>query len=137
MLKVEETVSRITLKLFFIYNGEVGKMGNTDIGFKSDYEEETINFEQVTELRGNTVLEFGAPWCGHCQAATPAIKEALTEHAAISHIKIFDGKGKRLGRAFKVKLWPTLILLKEGNEVARVVRPVALDEVRQLISTLS
>ena len=112
-------------------------MENTNIGFKPDYEEETLSFAQVSELSGNTIIEFGAPWCGHCQAAMPAIKEVLSEQTAISHIKIFDGKGKRLGRAFNVKLWPTLILLKEGNEVARLVRPVAPDEVRQLISKIS
>lgn len=112
-------------------------MKNTDMGFKPDYEEETLTFAQVSELSGNTIIEFGAPWCGHCQAAMPAIKEVLAEQSAISHIKIFDGKGKRLGRAFNVKLWPTLILLKEGNEVARLVRPVASDEVRQLISKIS
>jgi thioredoxin 1 len=112
-------------------------MEKTDIGFKVDYEEETITFDQVTNLPGLIVLEFGAAWCGHCQAATPAIKEALTEHPTLSHIKIFDGKGKRLGRAFKVKLWPTLILLQAGKEVARLVRPIEVNEVRRFISTIA
>lgn len=85
-------------------------------------------------MSGNTVLEFGAPWCGHCQAANPAIKEAVTEHSKLRHIKIYDGKGKRLGRAFKVKLWPTLILLHDGNEVGRLLRPLRSDDVRQLLS---
>jgi thioredoxin 1 len=41
----------------------------------------------------------------------------------VKHVKIGDGKGKPLGRSFTVKLWPTLIVLKDGREVARVVRP--------------
>lgn len=106
-------------------------------GFKPEYSEEAITIEHISELTGVTLLEFGAPWCGHCQAATPAIKEALAEHSELRHIRIYDGKGKRLGRLFKVKLWPTLILLHEGNEVARLVRPVSTDEVRQLLSKIS
>ena len=102
-----------------------------------DYAEETFTLEQISELSGNTLLEFGAPWCGHCQAANPAINEAVTEHSKLRHIKIYDGKGKPLGRAFKVKLWPTLILLQDGNEVGRLVRPLRSDEVRQLVSKIS
>ncbi|WP_322406221.1 thioredoxin family protein [Idiomarina sp. PL1-037] len=107
-----------------------------DIGSNSDYAEEAFTFEQTGELSGDVVLEFGAPWCGHCQAASSAIKEAVTEYSGLRHIKIYDGKGKPLGRAFKVKLWPTLILLHNGNEVARLVRPLKTDEVREFISNM-
>jgi len=105
-----------------------------NIDFKPDYQEETITAEQVSQLPGMTVLEFGAPWCTHCQAAGAAVEAAITEHTAVSHIRIYDGKGKRLGRVFKVKLWPTLIYLREGVEVARVIRPTQVNEIRQLIS---
>jgi len=111
-------------------------MKTDDIGSNSDYAEESFTFEQAGELSGDVVLEFGAPWCGHCQAASSAIKEAVTEHPGLRHIKIYDGKGKPLGRAFKVKLWPTLILLHDGNEVARLVRPLKTDEVREFISNM-
>jgi thioredoxin 1 len=107
------------------------------IGFNANYSEETFTIEQIAELYGDTLLEFGAPWCGHCQAATPSIKEALSEHSDLRHIRIYDGKGKRLGRLFKVKLWPTLILLHEGEEVDRLIRPLEADEVRQLLSKIS
>lgn len=107
-------------------------MKTGDVGSNSDYAEEAFTFEQVSEWSGDVVLEFGAPWCGHCQAASSAIKEAVAEHSGLRHIKIYDGKGKRLGRAFKVKLWPTLILLRDGIEVARLVRPLRSDEVRQM-----
>lgn len=102
-------------------------------GFNPDYGEDAPTLEQVSGLTGETILEFGAPWCGHCQAAEPAVREVLTEHSKLHHIKIYDGKGKRLGRVFRVKLWPTLILLRDGKEVARLVRPLLSDEVRQLV----
>ncbi len=112
-------------------------MKTSDIGSNFDYAEAAFTFEQIGELSGDAVLEFGAPWCGHCQAASSAIKEVITDHSELPLIKIYDGKGKRLGRAFKVKLWPTLILLHDGNEVARVMRPRSSDEVRQLISKIN
>ncbi len=112
-------------------------MKTNDNGFNADYLEETFTFGQASELTGDVLLEFGTPWCGHCQAATPAIKEALSEHSELRHIRIYDGKGKRLGRLFKVKLWPTLIFLHEGKEVDRLVRPLEADEVCQLLSKIS
>jgi thioredoxin 1 len=42
-----------------------------------------------------------------------------------------------LGRSFKVKLWPTLIALKDGVEVARVVRPEQADEIREALGQIS
>ena len=103
----------------------------------SGYVEETLTLEQTKELPGKVLLEFGAPWCGHCQAASAAIIEVVNEHSELRHIKIYDGKGKRLGRGFKVKLWPTLILLDNGQEVDRLVRPLRTDEVRELMSKLN
>lgn len=103
-------------------------------GFNPEYGEDAPTLEQVSELTGDALLEFGAPWCGHCQVAETAVREALLEHSKLHHIKIYDGKGKRLGRTFRVKLWPTLILLRDGKEVARLVRPLLADEVHELVA---
>jgi thioredoxin 1 len=78
---------------------------------------------EVDQLTGPTLLEFGSPWCGYCRAAQPLIAEALAGHAGIRHLKIADSSGKRLGRSFRIKLWPTLIFLRDGKELARLVRP--------------
>ena len=78
---------------------------------------------EVDQLQGATVLEFGSPWCGYCRAAQPLIATALADHPGVRHIKIADSSGKRLGRSFGVKLWPTLVFLKDGKEVSRLVRP--------------
>ncbi|MBR7888296.1 thioredoxin family protein [Marinomonas sp. A79] len=104
------------------------------MGFNEEYAEDAPSIDEVTALAGVAVLEFGAPWCGHCQAASAAIKAVLSQYPEQVHIKVFDGKGKRLGRQFGVKLWPTLILLKEGEEIGRLVRCTTEQEVRDLLA---
>lgn len=78
---------------------------------------------EIDGLRGPAVIEFGTPWCGYCSAAQPLLAAAFADHPGVRHIKIEDGKGRQLGRSFQVKLWPTLIFLSNGQEVARLVRP--------------
>jgi thioredoxin 1 len=78
----------------------------------------------MAALRGPTVLEFGTDWCGHCRAARPFVEQALASAPGVRHLKIEDGPGRALGRAYRVKLWPTLVFLRDGIELARVVRPL-------------
>ncbi|PXX51074.1 MULTISPECIES: thioredoxin family protein [Aquitalea] len=89
--------------------------------------------EQLASERGWLLLEFGAPWCAHCQAAQPLLAAAMQAHPQLAHRKIEDGKGRRLGRTFAVKLWPTLILLRDGQEAGRLVRPDNAAAIRQLL----
>lgn len=84
----------------------------------------------VDAMPGTVMLDFGANWCGYCRAAEPLIDEALAGSRAVRHVKVEDGPGRPLGRSFRIKLWPTVVVLKDGQEVARVVRPVSSDEVR-------
>lgn len=90
--------------------------------------------EEADALPGVTVLEFGTSWCGYCRAAQPLITEALAEHPGIRHLTIEDAREKRIGRTYRVKLWPTLIILVDGKEVARVVRPTGVAQIRDALA---
>ena len=96
-----------------------------------DYEKPEPSRDEVDAWTGLSVLEFGASWCGHCQAAQPLIAAALQQRDDVRHVKVGDGRGKPLGRSYRVKLWPTLIFLKDGQEITRVVRPETSEEIRQ------
>ena len=101
------------------------------------YEDPGPSRDEVDSWSGPAVLEFGADWCGYCQGAQPAITAALADFPAVRHVKVADGKGKPLGRSFTVKLWPTLVFLKDGKEVARAVRPNDASEVRRGLDALA
>lgn len=102
------------------------------------YTPETLSRAEVDALPGATVLEFGANWCSICQGATPAIAEALDASGpGLRHLRVEDGPGRPLGRSYRVKLWPTLVLLQDGREIARVVRPQAAQEVSDALVALA
>ena len=101
-----------------------------------DYLEQEPKREEVDALAGPTLLEFGSPWCGWCRRAQPLIAEGLAAHPRVRHIKVADASGKRLGRSFRVKLWPTLVFLQDGRETARLVRPGAAAEITRALASI-
>jgi thioredoxin 1 len=101
------------------------------------YETPGPSREAIDATEGPILLDFGTDWCGHCQAAAPAIADALREFPAVEHIKVEDGPGRPLGRSFRVKLWPTVIALKNGKEIARLVRPETTDQIREALAQIS
>jgi len=91
---------------------------------------------EVDRCTGPTLIEFGSPTCGHCRRAQPLLAEALGRHPGLRHFKIFDGPGRPLGRSFRVKLWPTLIFMRDGEEVARLVRPATAGEISEALAAI-
>ena len=92
--------------------------------------------DEIDRLAEPMVIEFGAEWCGHCKAARSLIAAALARHPQLGHLRIDDGPGRRLGRSFHVKLWPTLIFLREGIELERLVRPTDALAIEQALARI-
>jgi thioredoxin 1 len=90
--------------------------------FVSEYGPEPTR-QEVEAMPGPVVVEFGTGWCGYCQALQPVLADALRAYPQVRHVKVEDGKGRPLGRSFRVKLWPTLIFLRDGQVVGQAVRP--------------
>lgn len=100
----------------------------------TQYESPGPGIAEVEALPGATVLEFGTPWCGYCRAAQGPIGQALADQPQVRHLKVEDGSGRPLGRAYRVKLWPTLIFLRDGKEVGRLVRPQQPSPIREALA---
>ncbi len=91
----------------------------------------------VDARRGALVLNFGTNWCGFCRASWPPVEQAFRENGAgVEHVMVEDGSGRKLGRSFGVRLWPTLIFFRDGVEVARLVRPADVEPVAQALAQL-
>lgn len=103
--------------------------------YTATFTPETLTRADVDATRGPLVLEFGANWCGWCQGAQPHIASAFAQAGeAVPHVKVEDGPGRPLGRSFRVKLWPTLVFLRDGQEVARIVRPPDAQAIDQALA---
>lgn len=101
----------------------------------SSYRPSSLTQEEVARLPGLTLLEFGVDWCPHCQTAQGPIASVMAG-SGIHRIQVEDGKGRPLGRSFGVKLWPTLVFLKDGQEVARLVRPTRPESISEIVHRL-
>lgn len=91
---------------------------------------------EIDALEGPTVIEFGTPWCGYCHAAQSLLAAAFANHPRVRHIKLEDGSGWPLGRSYRVKLWPTLVFLNQGKEIARLVRPTDSNAISQALARI-
>lgn len=79
-------------------------------------------FEETIKKNPLVLVDFWAGWCGPCRALTPTIVELAKEYAG----KIFIGKlnvdeNPKTAECFQVFSIPTLVVLKDGCEVDRIV----------------
>jgi len=101
------------------------------------YAPESPTRADVDALDGLVLLDFGTNWCGHCGRARGMVDAVMSTHPTVRHLRIEDGPGRRLGRSFGVKLWPTLVFLSGGQERARVVRPTDAAEIETALASLA
>ena len=100
------------------------------------YSSEQPDRADLDATEGPAVVIFGTTWCGHCLAADRYLTPALAAHPQVPVIAVEDGKGRRLGRSYRVKLWPTVIFLRDGVEVDRVVRPTGRAMIDAALATI-
>lgn len=105
------------------------------MAFDNDYGKAEPAREEIDRLPGPVLLEFGTGWCEFCRAIQHPLETLLASFPQVHHIKVEDGKGRPLGRSFRVKLWPNFVFLRDGQVVAQLARPEP-DEIRRGLEAL-
>ena len=79
------------------------------------------NYEEIVSSAVPVVIDFYAPWCGHCQQLLPTVEslaDELGEKAAICKLNVDDFREKAI--EFGIRSVPVMIMFKNGTEVSRL-----------------
>jgi thioredoxin 1 len=80
-------------------------------------------FQQSISQSGKPViLDFWAPWCAPCKMTKPILEKLAREHAsAVTFLPINADDSREVLEQFRIAGIPTVIALRDGKEVGRVV----------------
>lgn len=79
------------------------------------------NFKEHT-AKGVVLVDFWAAWCGPCQAVLPIMDELSKDFEGRASIcKVNVDKERALARQYGVSSIPTILLMKDGQVVERIV----------------
>lgn len=82
---------------------------------------DSSNFEHLTQAStgmttGDWMVEFYAPWCGHCKTLAPTFEEVATAlKGEVNVAKVDAAKERAIGSRFEIRGFPTILFLSHGN----------------------
>lgn len=91
------------------------------------------DFTEVAERSSvPVVVDMWATWCGPCRMVSPALEQLATERAGeIKLVKVDVDSAPRLSQRFEVQAVPTLMVLRNGEVIARQPGAVPLPVLRK------
>lgn len=80
------------------------------------------------------VVDFWAPWCGPCKMMAPAYEQAAEQlEPTVRLAKVNTEEAPELGSRYGIQAIPTLVLFREGREVARQPGAMGLPQIVQWV----
>ncbi len=82
--------------------------------------------QEVEQSSGLTLVDFWATWCGPCKKIAPLLEEIAVERArVVKVVKVDTDANAGTAVKFGIRSAPTLIVFKDGIEVARILGAVS------------
>jgi thioredoxin 2 len=79
-------------------------------------------FEVETRAQPTVVIDLWAPWCGPCRFVSPILDELAHEYAGrLKVVKVNVDENQGLARRFDAMSIPTIVVLRDGSVVNRIV----------------
>lgn len=96
-----------------------------------------MNFEAVTGQGKPVMIDFWATWCGPCRRLAPIVEELAAEYDG----KVIVGKcdieeNTDLTDKFGIMNVPTVVFIKDGKEVDRIVGAAAKNVFQEKLNAL-
>ena len=92
---------------------------------------DSASFNDLLTSDKPALVDFWATWCGPCRAIAPLIEEIADELAGKANVgKVDIDKSSDLANQYRIQSIPTIIAIKDGKEIARVIgaNPKAIRE---------
>lgn len=126
--KNTEIISKQESGSLEIYNQENKEEVNMDV-----LQVKKENFEQEVLKSEKTVLiDFYADWCGPCKMLSPIVESVAKENEEIKVVKVNVDDEQDLAIKYNVLSIPTLVVIKNGQEVNRSVGLLDKSEILDL-----
>jgi thioredoxin 2 len=79
-------------------------------------------FDVEAHASAAVVVDLWAPWCGPCRFVSPILEQLAQEYAGrLKVIKVNVDENPRLAERFDARSIPTLIVMRDGRVVDRIV----------------
>ena len=92
------------------------------------------NFDaEVLNASKPVLLDFWAPWCGPCRMVAPIVEAIAQERNDVIVGKVNVDEEMELAREFGIMSIPTLILLKDGMEVEKIIGYRPKEEIEAIL----
>lgn len=93
----------------------------------ANFEEEVLNSDKTV------LIDFYADWCGPCKMFSPIVESVAEENEDIKVVKIDVDNAQDLAIKYRVMSIPTIVVIKNGQEVNRNVGVVSKSEIVEMV----
>lgn len=90
------------------------------------------NFDKLT-AKGKWIIDLWAEWCGPCKIVEPIFKELSQEYKDVNFGKVNVDKEQEIAERFDVMSIPTMLFLKDGEQIDRVIGAVSKNSFKEKI----